>query len=129
MTTDHRGRPTGTNHRPTPRLNQVLNAMWGGNGQALVNAHRAGSSKVYDMTSAHEGLSEAERKAAYHQTKAGFNSANGPYHDGLLDHNEAVADMYRDQIEVQSAVDAAGGTAPVIGVAIRSRKSLKSMEI
>ena len=45
MGTDHRGRSTGNNHRPTPRLLNAISEHLGvsdSQAEDLVNAHRAG---------------------------------------------------------------------------------------
>ena len=125
MNTDHRGRPTGTNHRPTPRLEQILNKYAGGMGQSIINAHRSGTSSFVDVPSTQATMDDAERKAGYHQTKSGFNTQNGPYHEGEMEMYEGIADSARDALGAQSAVDAAGGTGALIGKAVKDRKNYR----
>lgn len=122
MTTDHRGRPVGGNHRSTPRLEQLLNRYAGGMGSAIIDAHRAGNSSVIDVESTKATMDNAERKAGYHQTKSGFNTQNGPYHEGEMEMYEGIADSARGALDAQSAVNAAGGTGALIGKAIKDRK-------
>lgn len=125
MTTDHRGNPVGANHKPTPRLEQLLNRYAGGAGQSIIDAHRAGSSSVVDVPTAQATVWNAERKAAYHQTKSGFNTKNGEYHEGEMEHHESVADSARGALGAQSAVTAAGGTGALIGKAVKDRKNYR----
>jgi hypothetical protein len=51
MSTDHRGNPTGTNHRPTPRVNQALQRYYkidAENAQAVIDTHRSGHDYLGD---------------------------------------------------------------------------------
>lgn len=125
MPNDHRGNPIAPNHRPTPRLNSVLNKMWGVSGSAMVDAHRAGSATIFDPESTREAYNTAGQAHAFHDVKSGFDSPRGEYHAGQAEHYENVADMYRDRMDVNDAAAAAGGTAPLIAVAIKNRKRLK----
>jgi len=51
MGTDHRGRPLGNNHRPTPRVNQALQRYYkidSDTAQDIINEHRAGRDYLDD---------------------------------------------------------------------------------
>lgn len=50
-TTDHRGRPLGDNHRPTPRVQQALQRYYkidSDTAQDIINEHRAGRDYLDD---------------------------------------------------------------------------------
>jgi len=75
MGTDHRGRPLGNNHRPTPRVQQALQRYYkidADTAQEIIDEHRKGNDYLDD---GHYGVEEAPH-GYYSADKTDFDNDN-----------------------------------------------------
>lgn len=122
---DHRGRPTGNNHRPLPNLERLLSHYLGdtgtyrgaGLGKAAIEAHRQSALRQYGGAPYIFDPSESLEK------QATWTEVENEGH--MTDHSSAMADKYRTQNLANMKVAEAGGTSYAIGQAFRQRRALK----
>ena len=135
MGTDHRGNPTGTNHRPTPRLQQAIARQISRDTNI---GHREATSLAANVIGAHRSGQPVSLGGSIETGPAmtGLNSYIGDkeYNDvmsrigpGAYDHGRD--DAWSDKVaytnyphEVNRAVRSEGGTGDFIGKAVKSRK-------
>lgn len=141
MATDHRGNPTGRNHRPTPRLQQAIASQLqkdlGGYGSDnarmagyVLEAHRTGepiqgvgkipTGPVFTNVRPYVGWKE-------------YNEVMDRVGPGAYDHGRD--DAWSDEVdsrnrvhEANRAVRTEGGTGGYIGKAVQNRKGYKTYD-
>jgi hypothetical protein len=137
MTTDHRGRPTGTNHRPTPRLQQALARQIGvdtnisvydaaGLASNVIKAHRQGS-PLRGRGSVETGpvMTNLPSYIGYKEEQDVMSRiSNTPYDDGRDDAWSANVANTNYPHEVNRVVRQSGGTGAYIGKTLKNRKDI-----
>jgi hypothetical protein len=135
MSTDHRGNPTGRNHRPTPRLQQAIarqitrdtnisNYEATSLAATAIKAHRQGEpvrgrGKIETgpvMTNLPGYIGYKEQQDVMSRL------SNSPYDDGRDDAFSADVQLRNYPHEVNRAVRTEGGTGGYIGKAVKNRK-------